>query len=89
MAKRCSLAGWATPITRFEPVKAKVAGAASFPSMAQQVFDSLPIRFVDSEIGPVPKGWEVVEIGDVVTVKGGARPARRILTIGMAESIAG
>ena len=44
----------------FEPVKAKAAGAASFPSMPQHVFDALcPTRFVDSEIGPLPEGWEV------------------------------
>ena len=31
-------------------------------------------RFVDSDIGPVPEGWEVKEIGDVVTTKGGGTP---------------
>ena len=45
-----------------EPVKAKAAGADFFPSMPQHVFDSLPTRFVDSEIGPVPEGWEVKAI---------------------------
>ncbi len=58
----------------FEPVKAKAAGATSFPSMPQQVFDALPTRFVDSDIGPVPEGWEVKAIGDVVTTKGGGTP---------------
>ena len=58
----------------FEPVKAKAAGAASFPSMPQPVFDALPTRFVDSDIGPVPEGWEVKAIGDVVTTKGGGTP---------------
>jgi len=48
----------------FEPVKAKAEGATSFPSMPQPVFDSLPTRFVDSEIGPVPEGWEVTMLGD-------------------------
>jgi len=43
----------------FEPVKAKAAGATAFPSMPKPVFDALPIRFVDSEIGPVPEGWGV------------------------------
>ena len=61
----------------FEPAKAKAAGAASFPSMPQHVFDVLPTRFVDSEIGPVPEGWEVVGIGDVVTVKGGGTPSTK------------
>ena len=58
----------------FEPVKAKAAGAASFSSMPQPVFDALPTRFVDSDIGPVPEGWEVKAIGDVVTTKGGGTP---------------
>lgn len=43
----------------FEPVKAKAAGATSFPSMPQPVFDALPTRFVDSAMGSVPEGWEV------------------------------
>ena len=61
----------------FEPVKAKAAGAASFPSMPQPVFDALPTRFVDSEIGPVPEGWEVQGIDDVITVKGGGTPSTK------------
>ena len=40
----------------FEPVKAKTAGVASFSSMPREVFDALPSRFVDSEIGPIPEG---------------------------------
>ncbi len=47
----------------FEPVKAKAAGATSFPSMPQPVFDALPTRLVDSEIGPVLQGWEVGTVG--------------------------
>ena len=61
----------------FDPVKAKATGADSFPSMPQHVFASIPTRFVDSEIGPVPEGWEVVRIGDVVTVKGGGTPSTK------------
>ena len=52
----------------FEPVKAKVAGATSFPSMPQAVFDALHTRFVDSEIGPVPEGWEVGGIPSMATL---------------------
>lgn len=63
----------------FEPVKAKAAGAASFPSMPQTVFDALPTTFTDTEIGPVPEGWEVKAIGDAVTVKGGATPSTKNL----------
>ena len=61
----------------FEPVKAKAAGATSFPSMPQPAFDALPTRFVDSEIGPVPEGWKVKGIGDVVTAKGGGTPSTK------------
>lgn len=59
----------------FEPVKAKAAGATSFPSMPKDAFDALPTTFTETEIGPVPDGWEVQAIGDVVTVKGGATPS--------------
>lgn len=50
----------------FEPVKAKAAGATAFPSMPQAVFDALPTRFIDSEIGPVPEGWAVGALGDIL-----------------------
>lgn len=55
----------------FEPVKAKAAGEASFPSMQQDVFDALPTRFVDSAIGPVPEGWTVKGIATVATFLNG------------------
>lgn len=62
----------------FEPVKAKATGATAFPSMPQDIFDALPIIFVESELGPIPKGWAVKPIGDVVTVKGGATPSTKV-----------
>ena len=55
----------------FEPVKAKAAGAAFFPSVPQPVFDAIPTRFVDSEIGPVPDGWEVKGIMAIATFLNG------------------
>lgn len=60
----------------FEPVKAKAAGAASFPSMPQSVFDALPAHFVDSEIGPVPEGWDVNPFSTVCTLVSGGTPKR-------------
>ena len=60
----------------FEPVKAKAAGATSFPSTPQAVFDALPTRFVDSEIGPVPERWEVKALSSVCTLVGGGTPKR-------------
>jgi len=61
----------------FEPVKAKAAGATAFPSMPQPVFDALPTRFVDSEVGPVPEGWEVKAATQVATVAIGKTPPRK------------
>ena len=55
----------------FEPAKAKAAGAASFPSMLQVIFDTLPTRFVDSEAGPVPEGWEVKALTTIATFLNG------------------
>ena len=61
----------------FEPVKAKAAGATSFPSMPQAVFDALPACLVDSESGPIPEGWAALPIDDVITVKGGGTPSTK------------
>jgi len=55
----------------FEPVKAKAAGATAFPSMSQPVFDALPTRFVDSDIGPVPEGWEAKAIAKIAAFLNG------------------
>jgi type I restriction enzyme S subunit len=48
----------------FEPVKAKAAGAPAFPGMPAKTFAILPTRLVESELGPVPEGWEVAAIKD-------------------------
>ena len=58
----------------FEPVKAKAVGATSFPSMPQQVFDALPTRLVESEIGPVPEGWDVEALGECMHLTMGQSP---------------
>ena len=51
----------------FEPAKAKAAGATAFPSMPQNTFDALPIRFVDSELGPIPEDWEAGALSDIAS----------------------
>ena len=60
----------------FEPVKAKAAGATKFPSMPQPVFDALPTRFVNSDIGPVPDWWEVKALSSICTLVSGGTPKR-------------
>jgi type I restriction enzyme S subunit len=52
----------------FEPVKAKIAGQASFPGMRAATFAALPNRLRDSALGPVPEGWEVKTIHDLCHV---------------------
>jgi type I restriction enzyme, S subunit len=62
----------------FEPVKAKAAGAKSFPSMPQPVFDALPSSLVpapNSPSGEIPKGWRVGVVGEEVEVVGGSTPS--------------
>ncbi|UYV11952.1 MAG: restriction endonuclease subunit S [Phycisphaera sp.] len=62
----------------FEPVKAKAAGAASFPSMPQPAFDALPTRLVDSAIGPVPEGWELKSLAEACQIVSGGTPKRSV-----------
>lgn len=58
----------------FEPVRAKAAGAASFPGMPQPAFDALPTAFTDSQLGPIPEGWEAKRLPDIIEIN----PKRRL-----------
>ena len=49
----------------FEPVKAKMAGEKPV-GMDDATAALFPDSIEDSELGPIPKGWEVVTIGDVL-----------------------
>lgn len=55
----------------FEPVKAKASGAAGFPGMPLAAFAALPNRLTDSPLGPVPQGWEVKTLDDVLELQRG------------------
>lgn len=55
----------------FAPVKAKAAGATSFPSMPQPTFDALPTTFTNTDLGPVPEGWDVKAIASIATFLNG------------------
>jgi type I restriction enzyme, S subunit len=53
----------------FDPVHAKAAGRD--PSLPKQIADLFPDSFEESELGEVPWGWEVKELGELIeTVKG-------------------
>ena len=55
----------------FEPVKAKAAGATAFPGMPPETFAALPTWLVDSQLGPVPEGWEVTRWGEIASLEYG------------------
>ena len=50
----------------FEPVRAKAAGATSFPGIPQNLFDQLPNKLTNSQLGLIPEVWEVGSLGDVM-----------------------
>lgn len=58
----------------FEPVKAKAVGATAFPGMPPETFATLPTRFQDTTLGPVPEGWAVKPLSDAFEVN----PPRRL-----------
>ena len=65
----------------FEPVRAKMDGrwrrGESLPGMPTELYDLFPDRLVPSELGEVPEGWEVKNIGDIATIVGGTTPSTR------------
>ena len=48
----------------FEPVRARMKGRD--PGMPQPIADLFPDRFVDSEIGKIPEGWEATSLGEPI-----------------------
>ena len=53
----------------FDPVRAKMDGrwrpGESLPGLPEHLYDLFPDRLVDSELGPIPEGWEVKTLGEV------------------------
>ncbi len=47
----------------FDPVRAKMDGrwrpGESLPGLPAHLYDLFPDRLVDSELGPIPEGWEM------------------------------
>ena len=59
----------------FDPVRAKMEGRD--PVLPAHLADLFPDRLVDSELGPIPQGWEVSTIGEEVSVVGGSTPSTK------------
>ena len=57
----------------FEPVRAKMDGrwrrGHSLPGMPAELYDLFPDGMVDSELGEVPEGWEVKDLGELFVSK--------------------
>lgn len=60
----------------FDPVRAKAEGQQS-PGLAPHIADLFPDAFEKSELGEIPRGWDVRPIGDVVKVLGGGTPSTK------------
>ena len=48
------------------------------PGLTSENFGLFPNRLVDSELGEIPEGWEVRELGEVVDVVGGSTPSTKL-----------
>ena len=59
----------------FDPVRAKMEGRDT--GSPPEIADLFPDRLVDSEMGDVPEGWEVSEIGKEVHAVGGTTPSTK------------
>jgi len=60
----------------FDPVVAKAEGRKPF-GMTGDLAALFPDRFVESELGPIPEGWEVSTIGEAVETVGGSTPSTK------------
>jgi type I restriction enzyme S subunit len=62
----------------FEPVRAKLEGrwrrGQSLPGLPAYLYDHFPDRLVESELGEIPEGWEVVELGRLISFEKGKKP---------------
>ena len=59
----------------FDPVRAKMAGRDT--GLPKHIVNLFPDRFVESDLGLIPEGWEVQSLGDVAEVVGGTTPSTK------------
>jgi len=63
------------------PVRAKAEGrwkkGESLSGMPADMWDLWPSDFEESEIGEIPRGWNVEEVGSVIAVAGGSTPSTK------------
>ena len=57
----------------FDPVRAKTEGRD--PGLPKHIADLFPDSFEDSELGEIPRGWQLAKLGDVAThIRRGVHP---------------
>ena len=65
----------------FEPVRAKQEGrwrrGQSLPGLPAHLYEAFPDHLEPSELGPIPAGWRVATLGDVVELAGGGTPSTK------------
>lgn len=59
----------------FDPVRAKAEGRD--PGLPKHIADMFPDSFEDSELGEIPKGWEMQTVGDLAEIVGGSTPSTK------------
>jgi len=59
----------------FDPVRAKMEGRPT--GLTKEIEDLFPDSFEDSELGEIPRGWEVATIGEIVNIAGGSTPSTK------------
>ncbi len=65
----------------FDPVRAKAEGRD--PGLPKHLADLFPDSFEDSELGEIPRGWEVVNLNDVTEINYGKNlPQNELLESG-------
>jgi type I restriction enzyme S subunit len=62
----------------FEPVRAKAEGRD--PGLPKHIAGLFPDSFEDSELGDIPRGWEIEPVGDLANVVGGTTPSTKELS---------
>lgn len=59
----------------FDPIRRKAEGQN--PCLPVNLSDLFPDSFEDSELGSIPRGWRVTEIGELATIVGGSTPSTK------------
>lgn len=66
----------------FDPVRAKMEGrwrpGESLPGLPAELYNLFPDRLVNSELGPIPQGWGVGALDDVVDILSGGTPRTNV-----------